>query len=60
MGPCIEMAGRSGGWIVNDFHPIGLSTEQALATIAEFGTRWFPPDTDGEDDEGEDSVEEWP
>jgi hypothetical protein len=41
-----EMQGRSGGWMVND-EPIGLNIDAALATIAEFGRRWFPPTLEG-------------
>jgi hypothetical protein len=46
IGLCYEMQGRSGGWMVND-EPIGLNIDAALATIAEFGRRWFPPTLEG-------------
>lgn len=30
IGPAVEMCGYSGGWILNEFDPIGLSTKEAL------------------------------
>lgn len=53
VGKQMEMCGREGGWIVNDFHPVGYNVEQALATIKEF-PQWFPP---GSDDDGDDGIE---
>lgn len=33
IGMAMEMCGHSGGWILNDFDPVGLSTEEALANL---------------------------
>lgn len=30
-----EMEGYYGGWLLNDFYPIGLSTDAAIATLRE-------------------------
>lgn len=38
VGQMMEMCGREGGWILNDFNPIGLSTEAAIKLI---GEPWF-------------------
>jgi hypothetical protein len=33
-----EMEGYGGGWLLNGFHPIGLSTEEAIENLREFST----------------------
>lgn len=38
IGQMMEMCGREGGWILNDFNPIGLSTNAAIKLISE---SWF-------------------
>ncbi len=35
VGKCMEMQGREGGWILNDFTPIGLSTKEAADYLNE-------------------------
>ncbi len=35
IGMAMEMCGREGGWILNDFDPIGLSTEEAIDYLTE-------------------------
>lgn len=35
IGKAMEMCGREGGWILNDFYPIGLSTEEAIKHLRE-------------------------
>lgn len=36
IGPCFEMAGRSGGWFINS-DPLGLNVEEACDFIRQFG-----------------------
>lgn len=31
----LEMAGPSGGWLLNDCDPIGLSTDEAIQNLAD-------------------------
>lgn len=48
VGRGAEMCGPSGGWLVDGFEPIGYSTEQALAYIAEFPHRFARDEDDSE------------
>ena len=36
VGGAVEMCGLSGGWILNEFLPIGLSTADAIGYVERF------------------------
>lgn len=53
VGKCMEMCGREGGWILNDFTPIGLSTEEAAKYLDEHPDHFEKIEPYEEDDDYE-------